>query len=104
MAVSGVSAATTTETNFPVVINGYVCFSAADVKAARTSVDPQQAEKAEEAARAEKAAAAKASEARHTRETTSDTQPSTTQTADTTRDVNRPLDSGIRGTLINILA
>lgn len=41
MAVSAVSATTATETNYPVLINGYLCYSAAEVRAARESINPR---------------------------------------------------------------
>lgn len=74
MAISSIAAS---ETTYPVQINGYACYSAAEVLAARSFTDPHAAEKAAKAQ---------------------------IQTRDSTRDVNNPLKSGTRGTRLNILA
>lgn len=41
MATSAVSSVSSTETKYPVLINGYLCYSAAEVRAARQSINPR---------------------------------------------------------------
>ncbi|BAE50964.1 hypothetical protein [Paramagnetospirillum magneticum] len=40
MSISATSSVGTTQTSYPVLVNGILCFSAADVAAARNFVDP----------------------------------------------------------------
>lgn len=92
MAISSISA---TDTTYPMMINGYVCYSAAEAQAARNFTDPRQSEKIAEA----KAAGAKAAEAKRAESARTTHSPYATRD-----DINRPLKSGTRGTVINILA
>lgn len=45
MAASGISATTSTETKYPTIINGYLCYSAAEVRAARQMINPRSIDK-----------------------------------------------------------
>lgn len=45
MAASGISATTSTETKYPTIINGYLCYSAAEVRAARQMINPRSVDK-----------------------------------------------------------
>lgn len=45
MATSAVSATSSTETQYPVLINGYLCYSAAEVRAARQMINPSSIDK-----------------------------------------------------------
>ncbi|WP_141400477.1 hypothetical protein [Magnetospirillum sp. 15-1] len=41
MSVSAVSSVTATQTSYPILVNGFLCFSAADVAAARDFTNPR---------------------------------------------------------------
>lgn len=41
MATSAISAASSTDTQYPILINGYLCYSAAEVRAARQLINPR---------------------------------------------------------------
>lgn len=41
MAASAISATSSTETHYPVLINGYLCYSAAEARAARQLINPR---------------------------------------------------------------
>ncbi|NFV80816.1 hypothetical protein [Magnetospirillum aberrantis] len=45
MATSAISAASSTDTQYPILINGYLCYSAAEVRAARQLINPRTIDK-----------------------------------------------------------
>lgn len=45
MAASGISATAATETKYPTIINGYLCYSAAEARAARQMINPRSVDK-----------------------------------------------------------
>lgn len=45
MATSTISAASSTDTQYPILINGYLCYSAAEVRAARQLINPRTIDK-----------------------------------------------------------
>ncbi len=45
MAASGISATASTDTKYPMMINGYLCYSAAEVRAARQMINPRSIDK-----------------------------------------------------------
>jgi hypothetical protein len=106
MAVSGVTTIVA-QVTYPVVVNGYLCFSAEDVKAARKYVNPRSADERSEAAEASSAttatssttsaaAAREADEARPERV-------ASTYTENATRDSKWPRKDEERGQYIDIV-
>jgi hypothetical protein len=81
------------------IVNGYPCFSCADVDMARKNVDPaspHQSPAVQQARDPSKAAAANAADP---------TKPGAGASAkvEPARDVNNPLSTGDRGTILNLL-
>jgi len=96
LSVSAVAAGVAAQTSYPVVINGYVCFSAADVEAARKFTNPRSADEAEgtSSVSSKNKAGPSGQSSRAVLGLNADEE---------TRDVNRPFETGTRGTVINIL-
>ncbi len=97
MSVSGVSTILT-QSQYPLVINGYLCFSAEDVKAARKLVNPRAAEEPAQTAAATDDAAAVRQIRQRQEETVTPIQGD-----DQARDFRWPRKEEERGQIIDIL-
>jgi hypothetical protein len=102
MSVSGVAASAAAQTLYPILVNDYLCFNAADVAKARAFINPYPTTTARSSASAVTAASSYAmAHARNARTSSGAAAPEyATYTA---RGVSRPLSSGARGTIVNIL-
>jgi hypothetical protein len=76
VSVSAISTAASSQIRYPILVNGYLCFSAADVTAARQWTDPKANDPLA---------------------------PHKKKGLEERRDVNNPLKTGTKGTIINML-
>lgn len=88
------SAITATETQYPVLINGFLCYSAAEVRAARQLVNPRTVDET----------TANSRESATTSTTASFVETLRTYTAQGTRQDEEDEDYRQRGSLVNIVA